>query len=283
MIRLLPRPTRRPYLLACIGTDWDINLPEHFIRHYLDLGIRPQDFVIALHSDKRDFLEPTLKIFRNYGIEPRRIWRGAYDSIRMVEIKFEMQREFIPRQHWVIHADLDEFHEYPAPLTEFLAERDRRKENVVVSCFIDRLTADGSLPCVQHISQGSIFDQFPYCADVVGLVKEGNIVKFMAYRAYFDPSGGNHDIVRPERTWLRPIRKKKRPKGKGGLTSKTFEERLQLSVRVHHFGWSLDTVEKHRERVRHYRELGYHWAEESQRFLDALDSSGRLQLPHFEP
>ena len=137
MTGLRSRPNRRPYLLACIGTDWEANLPEHFIRHYLDLGIRPQNLVIALHSDKRDFLEATLKIFRGYGIEPRRIWRGPFNPVRMGTLKKEMQREFIPRGDWVVHADLDEFHEYPAPLTEYLEDRERSGENVVVSCFID--------------------------------------------------------------------------------------------------------------------------------------------------
>jgi len=137
LLRFRFRPTRRPYLLACLGTDWDVNLPEHLIRHYLELGIRRQDFVVALHSGKRDFLEPTEKIFREYGIEPRRIWRGPYDSQRARELKRELQREFIPRGDWIVHADLDEFHEYPVPLAAHLEQRDRKRQNIVVSTFID--------------------------------------------------------------------------------------------------------------------------------------------------
>lgn len=283
MIPFLSRPKRRPHLLVCIGTDWDVNLPEHFIRHYLDLGIRPQDFVVALHSDKRDFLEPTKKILRQYGIEPRKTWLGAYDAKRAGKLKRELQREFIPRRDWVVHADLDEFHEYPVPLAEYLEEREGCRENVVVGCFVDRITADGSLPHIQHVSQGSIFEQFPRCADIVGGVKNGLVLKYMAFRAYFKATGGNHSVKRPPRTLLRPLRRQTRPRRNDGLNALSFEERIQLDVRVHHFGWSLDTIEKSRERLIRLRILGYSWSEESQRFLDALDNEGRLQVPSYDP
>ena len=62
-----------------------------------------------------------------------------------------------------------------------------------------------------------------------------------------------------------------------------FEERIQLDVRVHYFGWSLDTIEKSRERLIRLRILGYSWSEESHRFLDALDNEGRLQVPSYDP
>ena len=283
MISFLSRPKRRPHLLTCMGTDWDVNLPEHFIRHYLGLGIRPQDFVVALHSDKRDFLEPTQKILRQYGIEPRRIWRGDFDSKLAGKLKFELQKEFIPQRDWIVHADLDEFHEYPAPLMEYLEERERRRENIVAGCFVDRVTADGSLPCIQHVSQGSLFEQFPRCADIVGGVKKATTLKYMAFRAYFEATGGNHRVGVSPRTFLRPFRRGRRPRKLTKLKTLSFEERLQRDVRVHHFGWSLDTVEKCKERREHYRALGFSWFEQSQLFLDALDDEGRLHVPTYDP
>lgn len=283
MIPFLSRPKRRPHLLTCIGTDWDVHLPEHFIRHYLEFGIRPQDFVVVLHSDKRDFLEPAQKILRQYGIEPRQIWRGAFDSVSAEKIKLELQKEFIPQHDWVVNVDLDEFHEYPAPLMEYLEERERCRENVVVGCFVDRITADGSLPRIQHVSQRSLFEQFPRCADIVGGIKEGITLKCMAYRAYFQSTKGNHFVVEPPRSFAHPLRRKLRPRRQMKLAKLSFEERLQREVRVHHFGWSLDTVEKYRLRREHYRALGISWSEESQRFLDALDPEGRLQVPTYDP
>jgi len=283
MISVFKRPKRRPHLLSCIGTDWDVNLPEHFIRHYLKLGIRPRDFVIALHTHTRNFLEPTLKTFREYGIEPRTIWRGPFDSRTAGDIKRKLQREFIPRRHWIVHADLDEFQEYPVPLMDYLDEREGLGENVVGSVFIDRVTIDGSLPAIQHISDGSIFDQFQRCADVVGNVKKGCTYKNAAFRAYFQVTGANHKLERPRRTLLHPIRKRKRPWRRRELESLSFEERLRLDVRVHHFAWSGDQVEKSRVRLKHYRALGYSWFDQSQRVLDAMGDDGRLRLTSFQP
>ena len=267
-----------------MGTDWDVNLPEHYVRHYLELGIRPQDFVIALHSDKRDFLEPTKKILLEYGIEPRRIWRGGFDSVAAGKLKRELQREFIPQHDWVVHADLDEFHEYPAPLVQYLEECERNGRDIVTSCFIDRITPDGSLPRIQHVSEGSLFQQFPLCANIVGDLKKGTTVKFMAFRAYFGATGSNHFVEVPPWSVRHPSRRRKPlRKMMDELGMLSFEERLQRDVRVHHFGWSLDTIEKYKERRDHYRALGLDWFEESQRFLDALDVDGRLQVKTYDP
>lgn len=270
---------RRVFLLSCLGTDWDEHLLEHFVHHYRGLGIAPERFLVILHARHGDGVERARGVLREHAIRPAHVWRGAFDSNTKQRLLAGLQRRRVAARHWVVHADLDEFHEYPAPLADFLRRCDARGVNAVRSCLIDRVAEHGGLVPVRPLAEGrSVFEQFPHVADVVAAVKGGDVRKNMAYRGYLFPnSGGNHNLEPPGRALGR--RRRQIRWYRTGLRELSFEQRLALDVRVHHFSWTHDSVAKHEERLEHFRRLDIAWWKESAALLDHVAAHGRLAVP----
>lgn len=60
----------------------DLSYLPHFLRHYLALGVQPDEFVMILNAaDRKD---PRLKqagnILRGFRIEPAFTWTGDFDT-----------------------------------------------------------------------------------------------------------------------------------------------------------------------------------------------------------
>ena len=267
-----------PWLFTCIGVRDDLALLPHWLDHYAALGVRPARTVCLLNaasSDERNLARAEAVIAAR-GAASRR-WIAPYTSETMWRARRALQAELAGQGDWVLSADVDEFHEYPAPLDAFL----RRCAAMGVTCvqgpFIDRVGPGGRLAPVR--TAPALAAQFPVQAEVsLSLFGEGRshnrygTVKVMALRGQFRlDRGGHHPREALGRAFLY------------GAPLAAFGDimdprlRFALPTRVHHYHWTealLDRLER-RLGTKGVSEAG---AEYGARQLDLLRREGGVPL-----
>jgi hypothetical protein len=228
-------------LISCVGVEHDLALLPHFLRYYLGLGIAPERMHLVLNAERKgtDAMAAALAVLAAHDVEPAEVWIAPYTSDAMWEKRRAVQRRVAAASDWVVSADVDEFHEFPAALPAFLDYCERRGANCVQGVFIDRLAPGGRLAAVQPAP--SIWEQFPLEADVICTIRRAEEGKFwygtvnvMACRGDVLPSrGGHHPLSdgRPVSYLLgRPLAEFP------WITDPAF--RFALPLRVHHFKWT---------------------------------------------
>jgi len=262
-----------PWLLTCIGVEHDLALMPHFLNHYLDLGVRPDRICAILNA--RDGDSPALRaaeacLLARGAPAPER-WIGAYTSDGMWERRRALQARVAAPDDWVISADVDELHEYPAPLGDFLSYCARAGIDCVDGPFIDRLAPGGQL--AEVLPEPAIMAQFPIEAEVVASLgwfgrhhTHFGTVKAMAFRARLMPRRGGHGVIVPEGGTRHVFGQ---PLGAfPGITRPAF--RFACPVRVHHFHWTAGLAERLRQRLA------------TPGVSDAGREYGARQLDHFD-
>lgn len=232
-------------LISCIGVDSELALLPHFVEHYRKLGVVPEDMILILNSE--DPASPGLasakRCLARRGVTRIREWIAPYTSDTMWARRREVQLELARADDWIISADVDEFHVYPAPLTEVLTHCEAIGATVIQGVFVDRLTRDGRLAEVEE--ERPLAEQFPVSADVIGTLGGSGrhhdrfgTVKLMAMRGAILPSRGGHhplggqDGVRFLHGW---------PLGSLAVLSRP-ERRFDWPFRVHHYKWTARLV-----------------------------------------
>lgn len=189
-------------LISCVGAAYDRVLLPHFLSHYRDLGVSADRMHILVNAATADdpCLAECLEILRTEGIRDVEPWIAPYTSDDMWQKRRDVQKRATEDGDWVISADVDEFHRYPAPLAEFLRECDRRGADCVQGPFIDRVAA-GGVPKAPA-AQPALPEQFPVETDVICAIRSRGgqpdyfgTVKLMAMRAHLLPSRGGHHPV----------------------------------------------------------------------------------------
>jgi len=240
-----------PLLLTCLGVAHDLPLLPHFVAHYRALGIAPDRFRVLLNS--ADPADPGLararSVLAGAGIGHAEEWIAPYTSDAMWAARRDLQQRHAGPEDWVLSADIDEFHEYPAPLPEFLEFCAGMQVTAVQGVFIDRLAPGGRLAPVA--AAPGILDQFPLQAEVAwSIAGRGRFhdrygtVKLMAMRGDVLPSrGGHHPLPdRPARhLYGRPLG------GFPGLEDPAW--RFRVPTRVHHLHWTDTLPERLRRRL----------------------------------
>lgn len=254
---------RRIWFTSCIGVDYSPALIPHFLRHYRDLGIPAERFLLVLNTARFRIrpMRAARAAVAQAGVPGAVIWRGPYTSeVKQAKVRALLDRHVAP-EDWIVHADADEFQEYPAPLPEFLRSVEAEGANVVSGVLLDRLAEDGRLRAVAP--SPSPFEQFPVVGRVgprvLALTTDdgGDKRKLMAYRGNLRANRGSGDIAEEMAADARPSRRE-------GV--------------IHHFKWTDDVLDRLRRRVRTYRRKGYGWWTQSQRFLDYYEEHGRIRL-----
>ena len=242
-----------PLLITCVGVDHDIDMFPHFLRHYLTLGVRPESIHPLLNARHADApgMAKAHAMLAEAGIPGgnAEIWIAPYTSDSMWKKRRELQKRLCGEQDWVISADVDEFHFYPEPLTDFLARCDALKVNCVQGVFVDRLAEGGSLAEVRE--EPDLLEQFPIEAEVALSIAGrgehhglGGTVKIMAMRGYVMPNRGGHAPLKDQRVSLLY----KRPLGRvSEVGSPDF--RFSLPTRVAHIHWTSSLPARLRERL----------------------------------
>ena len=229
-----------PLLLTCVGVAHDLPLLPHFVAHYRRLGIAPGRFRVLLNAPgPRDpGLDRARAILAREGIGGAEDWIAPYTSAAMWEARRALQQRHAGAGDWVISADVDEFHDYPAPLEAFLAACAEMDVTAVQGVFIDRLAAGGRLAPV--VAAPFVLEQFPIEAEVAwSIAGQGRhhdrfgTVKLMAMRGHLLPSRGGHHPLQDQ-----PVRHLYgRPLGRFPMLEDP-AWRFRVPTRVHHVHWT---------------------------------------------
>lgn len=230
----------QPWLISCVGVEFDLALLPHFLRHYLGLGVRPERVRLILNAPDRDTpgLREAGAVLDRLGVAGPEVWIAPYTSGTMWEKRRELQDRLAGPEDWVLSADVDEFHEYPEPLDAFLDRCARLGVTCAQGPMIDRLAPEGRLSPVRETP--ALAEQFPIEADVMGTIGgEGThhnrygTVKIMAVRGDVMPSrGGHHPQGGHPVSHLYGAPLADLPR----IVQPGF--RLGLPLRVHHFHWT---------------------------------------------
>jgi hypothetical protein len=227
-------------LISCVGVESELALLGHFLAHYRALGIAPEHMHLILNTTDPTSanLQRARALLAEAGTEPAKEWIAAYTSDTMWAERRALQAEVAKAKDWIISADVDEFHEYPAPLDEFLASCAKQKVTAVQGVFIDRLAPQGRLATVAP--DVPLAEQFPVEADVICSIGQRGqhhnwfgTVKLMAFRGNVMPSRGGHhplDGVPARYLYGLPLGRFRRV-GEPGF-------RFSVPTRVHHYKWT---------------------------------------------
>ncbi|WP_432197677.1 glycosyltransferase family 2 protein [Streptomyces sp. bgisy027] len=132
-----------PPLVAVVGAV-EPALLTAWVSHYRGLGI--ERFHLAFHFP--DHVTPDQRhqaqaACRELGIVPDAISTGPWHEHTNPQLRDALRER--AGTGWHLLADSDEFHAYPAPLHEVLAEAERSGTGTVGGLMLDRLAADGAL------------------------------------------------------------------------------------------------------------------------------------------
>lgn len=241
------------YLISCVGVEHDLPYLEHFVRHYRLLGIEPTSFKILLHAKDPDsprLAEARASLLRHDilgepWIEPN------YSSIEMWKQRQNLQKSVAGHEDWVISADIDELHEYPAPIEDVIAWCEREGHEIVQGPFIDRLSTAGHLIDVPD-PERLLSEAFPIQAELrhhIGghtrNVNLGGSVKMMLMRGDILPGNGGHNPA--------PEHRDRRYALGGPLWQfKTLAQHrflFAMPFLVHHYKWTAGLLEHSAERL----------------------------------
>ncbi|MFE7804478.1 hypothetical protein ACFU51_07415 [Streptomyces sp. NPDC057430] len=132
-----------PTLVALIGPV-EPELLESWLHHYRTLGI--ERFTLGFHypdhvtEDVKDLLGD---VCRREGITPALVSCGPWHEHTNPQLTAELRG--IAGDGWHLIADSDEFHTYPAPLTDVLCDAERHGTQTMGGLMLDRVSADGTL------------------------------------------------------------------------------------------------------------------------------------------
>ena len=229
----------RVRLLTCVGVADDLPLLPHWLDHYAGLGIAPADTICLLNAT--DAKAPNLlraeALLAERGAVAVR-WIAPYTSETMWAARRALQEEHAGPDDWVLSADVDEFHVYPAPLGEVLAACRAGGITCLQGPFVDRLGPDGVLAAVSP--DRPLAEQFPVAAEAsLSLFGEGRThnrygtVKIMAMRGGVMPDRGGHH---PQDEWAHRYLYGAPLAAFGGITTPRF--RFAVPTQVHHYHWT---------------------------------------------
>ena len=238
-------------MLTCVSAEQELELLPHFLAHYLALGIRPERVRPILNAADAEApgLEVAQDILARYGVAPAEIWIAPYTSDSMWAKRRELQARDARAADWVLSADVDELHEYPEPLDDFLARCERLDVDCVQGVFIDRLAPEGRLAAATP--EPALMEQFPIEADVIWSlggrgVNHGRTgtVKLMAMRGHVMPNRGGHYPM-PDV----PVNHLYRHHLGGFPAIERPAFRFAVPTRVHHFHWTESLPQRLRRRL----------------------------------
>lgn len=234
-------PTIPIRLLSCVGVELELPHLSHFIQHYRDLGIPPSHMHILLNTT--DSASPRLAaakaILAEFGVEDVREWIAVYTSDAMWAQRRQLQQDVAEPGDWIVSADVDEHHQYPAPLQEICRYCLSKGFNCVQGFMIDRLAENGELIEVEETPKLS--KQFPVEADVLlplaGLGDHHGTTGTTKVMLF------SHDVL-PSRGGHNPWKDGKTPSFLAGAKLSTFRQvnfphsRFNFPFRVDHYNWT---------------------------------------------
>lgn len=215
----------------------------HFVRYYHQMGVN-EFFVATLPTTlPLPAVRENVRVRTFPRIPPGDMHMGGHT------VTYELRRQFVGPEEWHWIADLDEFHELDRPLDQLLAQATALGYNSVGGRFVDRITADGSLPA---IGDQDLFEQFPVECDITHKLLGAHNRKVMLIRG---PLASRHIYH-----------------------SLQGERPFPTEMTIYHFKWNASVLSMLTTRLRQEKENGWaHWGE-SKRFMSHLETHGRINL-----
>jgi hypothetical protein len=233
-----------------------IELLPHWLEHYTRLGV--DEILLGVFDDLA--AESVAQIER-YAAEWKfrrfsQHWSGTSELEHYVQRQTGCRLAGARPGTWILHTDLDELHEYPAPLRQIAAAAAEKKIKAVHGQLVDRVAADGSLPAVRP--RPSLWEQFPVSCNVTEGLADGVRQKVMLARYSVVVRSGHHEA------FMEPVAPP--PLGRP-------EE-----YRVAHFKWHGDLLSRLRWGVQQ-QIASQTWKTHAHRLLAWIDAhGGRIDL-----
>ena len=247
------------FFAATVLRNGPVDLLPHWLDYYLRLGL-DELILCVLREGMEERLDQINSLIKG---KPARVYlfSGWHDD-GQPQIRDGLEQYGCRPDDWVIHADLDELNEFPAPINELAEAMARNDRKAVHGHFIDRVDADGCLTALT--ATPSLAEQYPVECKLTENICRGFTQKIMMCRHEVTVSAGHHTASVPSG---------KHPIGKW------------QDYRVHHFKWR-DMV---LERIKWALSNGAArdgWDQETQRFIDFLQyeripvEDSRLESKH---
>lgn len=252
--------------------EFEKDLMPHTLRHYIEtLSVDPTHLLVALHhQDQRELVafETTEEWLRQeYGIEHILRWNGQYTSNRLWKRRAEL-RELVDMEpcDWIVRSDSDELPAIPGDnLASFLQFVSMQGYDAVFGSFNDRVALDGFLPNIS--ASEPLHEQFPLSCQITNRLAHGLTQKAVAFRAYHQENRGGHSLLE--------------------TTNHTYEARegsgtdhcgYPAKLRIDHYKWTSDVIQKLKRRARVYRKKRLHFHESNKLLRHINNHDGRLAI-----
>ena len=150
----LPAISKDLYLYSLLLSDDSIML-RHWLRHYHGLGVRANQTNVAIrvHGKKKIELEKTLQTLHRASVPEaniRLVHAPPSDNLKLSLINNFMAG--LPKQSWVIYADIDELFDYPCGQLSW-------RHPCVAGTMIDQLAGNGNI--TELSEEGDITQEYP--------------------------------------------------------------------------------------------------------------------------
>jgi hypothetical protein len=209
------------YAIASVYENAD--LIPHFLAHYYRLGVHR--VLLVVRTPQRDgVLSATIEQAKSFGsnVSWFRAERFA-DSDKADVEQFVLRENSVEPDDYVMHLDLDEFQEYPAPLSEIVTAMNQADDWAIRGWIIDRVSETGMLAPIR--SEPSIGEQYAIGCHLTQNLLRGWTQKIVLCRGRVQLQGGVHHD-----------------------TSNAYYDRVPMGrpdeYLVHHFKWTAGLLER---------------------------------------
>jgi Glycosyl transferase family 2 len=144
---------------AIVSVYDTVDLLPHFLSHYAALGVH-RLYVLVRSAERGDLYHAARQA--SAGHPASVYWFAARvfaDSNKAGAEQQVLEENGVLPDEYVMHLDLDEFQEYPAPLSVIVREMNAHNDWALRGWIVDRVAEDGRLAPIRRAP--SIGEQFP--------------------------------------------------------------------------------------------------------------------------
>jgi len=250
------------YLFSSVYDD--VTILTQFIEHYRQVGVDCVVLNINTHANGLMVQQVEARI-RNYPVLISYIYNAPQTWQIQNRLRNRAQELFMKQEDWALIADLDEFQEYPHPLSEVFQNCEERGDNCIYGTFLDRVSSSGELPSLRADWPVSI--QFPVGVPLTREILRAPSTKIVAVKGH----------LKPPMTCIPMAR-----------TADFSEPRISpIQATIHHYKWHAGVLRKLRERALLYKTMfqagnpAFRNYQESERFLCYFEARGRIAVEEF--
>jgi hypothetical protein len=158
---------------------------SHWLEHYTGLGV--DQILLAVPRETSPEIEQAIReCAKHWSFDRFSINLAEAEQLDQGPIHKAVLRHAAREEDWILNAQLDELHEFPAPLDQIIAAAKAANIDTVYGEVIEHTTTDGSLPPI--LPQPPIWEQFPMADQLTAYFLGGRTRELMLAR--FSPGAG---------------------------------------------------------------------------------------------